>query len=131
MEDSTIYVKTDKGEVIQIPPIDKLCEMLKIKFNKQQMCLNHYTEAYRKSKLEVYKTEELSRLKKELAIIQKQLQNGFPITEEENKRIKEWVQNHEHNKTIKSYSFIFTPTPIGTDAIVRCNCGKEFRFREL
>ena len=72
---------------------------------------------------------------------------GFPITEEQENKIFEWMREHEKTahglETLDDffeaagaiggmYRYIFLPTSIGTSGVVQCClCGEEFEFQEI
>lgn len=97
-------------------------------------------------KNENYKDEELSKMKAQLEKMQQDYYRGFPISEEEQKSIREWVDKHDkevhHARTLGDklklggccggrYSYHFVPTSIGTIGTVKCSCGAEFTFQDL
>ena len=97
-------------------------------------------------KNENYKNEELSGMRRQLEKMQKDYYRGFPISEEEQKSIREWMDKHDeevHNcRTLKdklrrggcvggTYKYEFIPTSIGAIGIVKCSCGAEFIFQEI
>ena len=97
-------------------------------------------------KNENYKDEELSKMKTQLEKMQQDYYRGFPISEEEQKRIREWVDKHDkevhHARALgdklklggccgSRYSYHFVPTSIGTIGTVKCSCGAEFTFQDL
>ena len=62
---------------------------------------------------------------------------GFPISEEEDKKVKKWMNEHEkkcvrgHGCVGGKYIYKFVPTSIGTIGKVVCSCGEEFTFQDL
>lgn len=97
-------------------------------------------------KNENYKNEELSGMRRQLEKMQKDYYRGFPISEEEQKSIREWMDKHDeevHNcRTLKdklrrggcvggTYKYEFVPTSIGTVGTVKCSCGAEFTFQDI
>ena len=82
-----------------------------------------------------YKDNELKRLNNELSILKEDALRGFPITEAEEEKINEWCREHtsKHPKTGAiggRFSYVFTPTSIGTIGEIMCNdCKKTFCFR--
>lgn len=93
-----------------------------------------------------WKDEALQDMRAEYERMKADYYRGFAITEEEDKRIKEWQKKHEeevHGLTTDKqrlkaggtiggrYSYHFVPTSIGTSGVVRCSCGAEFEFCEL
>lgn len=91
-----------------------------------------------KVKSEKYADEELSRLKSEYDRMKSDYYRGFPISEEEDKNIKEWIKNQQKkNPGIGGaaggrFTYKFTPTGLGTSGtIIDSFTGDEFTFQEL
>lgn len=91
-----------------------------------------------KVKSEKYADEELSRLKSEYDKMKLDYYRGFPISEEEDKNIKEWIKNQQKkNPGIGGaaggrFTYKFTPTGLGTSGtIIDSFTGDEFTFQEL
>lgn len=91
-----------------------------------------------KVKSEKYTDEELSRLKSEYDKMKSDYYRGFPISEEEDKNIKEWIKNQQKkNPGIGGaaggrFTYKFTPTGLGTSGtIIDSFTGDEFTFQEL
>ena len=97
-------------------------------------------------KNENYKDEELSKMKTQLEKMQKDYYRGFPISQEEQKNIREWMDKHDeevhhcHTITDKikrggciggTYKYEFIPTSIGTVGTVKCSCGAAFTFQDM
>ena len=91
-----------------------------------------------KVKSEKYADEELSRLKSEYDRMKSDYYRGFPISEEEDKNIKEWIKNQQKkNPGIGGaaggrFTYKFTPTGLGTSGtIIDSFTGDEFTFQKL
>ena len=91
-----------------------------------------------KVKSEKYADEELSRLKSAYDKMKSDYYRGFPISEEEDKNIKEWIKNQQKkNPGIGGaaggrFTYRFTPTGLGTaGTIIDSFTGDEFTFQEL
>ena len=91
-----------------------------------------------KVKSEKYADEELSRLESEYDRMKSDYYRGFPISEEEDKNIKEWIKNQQKkNPGIGGaaggrFTYKFTPTGLGTSGtIIDSFTGDEFTFQEL
>ena len=91
-----------------------------------------------KVKSEKYTDEELSRLKSEYDKMKSDYYRGFPISEEEDKNIKEWIKNQQKkNPGIGGaaggrFTYKFTPTGLGTSGtIIDSFTGDVFTFQEL
>lgn len=91
-----------------------------------------------KVKSEKYADEELSRLKSEYDRMKSDYYRGFPISEEEDKNIKEWIKKQQEKNpgiggaTGGRFTYKFTPTGLGTvGTIIDGFTGDEFTFQEL
>ena len=91
-----------------------------------------------KVKSEKYADEELSRLKSEYEKMKSDYYRGFPISEEESKKIKEWMNKQiEKNPSTGGaiggrFSYKFIPTGVGTIGIVIDGITDEtFTFSEI
>ena len=91
-----------------------------------------------KVKSEKYADEELSRLKSEYDRMKSDYYRGFPISEEEDKNIKEWIKSQqEKNPGIGGaaggrFTYKFIPTGLGiSGTIIDSFTGDEFTFQEL
>lgn len=95
---------------------------------------------------EHYKDEALVALKEENERLEREASRGFRISEEEYEAINSWMRKHDAEQhglvTLEQraracgcsggrYTYIFTPTGVGTCGVIKCNCGAEFEFREL
>ena len=99
---------------------------------------DYLREEIEKIKSEKYADEELSRLKSEYDKMKLDYYRGFPISEEEDKNIKEWIKNQQKkNPGIGGaaggrFTYKFTPTGLGTSGtIIDSFTGDEFTFQEL
>lgn len=89
--------------------------------------------------------EKIDDLKERISIMRKASMRGFPISEEEQKKIEAWEHKHLKKKHWDKehdcpkydgaiggrFSYHFIPTSIGVVGEVRCSCGKKFCFQEL
>lgn len=89
-------------------------------------------------KSEQYKDEELARLKEENEKLKADYYRGFPISEEEKKKIDEWKNSLPEVPITKlgaiggRYIYEFTPTSIGVSGTIRDSItGRSFEFQEL
>lgn len=88
-------------------------------------------------KSETYKDEELAKMKAEHDKMKDEYYRGFPISEKEGKKIKEWMEKQTEGEDFKSaiggrFHYEFTSTSIGTIGYVIDGVTKErFCFREL
>ena len=91
-----------------------------------------------KVKSEKYADEELSRLKSEYDKMKSDYYRGFPISEEEDKNINEWIKKQQEKNPGSGgaaggrFTYRFTPTGLGTaGTIIDSFTGDEFTFQEL
>lgn len=91
-----------------------------------------------KVKSEKYADEELSRLESEYDRMKSDYYRGFPISEEEDKNIKEWIKNQQEKNpgiggaAVGRFTYKFIPTGLGTSGtIIDSFTGDEFTFQEL
>ena len=99
---------------------------------------DYLTKEIEKVKSEKYADEELSKLKSEYDKMKSDYYRGFPISEEEDKNIKEWIKNQQEKNpgiggaTGGRFTYKFTPTGLGTvGTIIDGFTGDEFTFQEL
>lgn len=126
--------------------ISDLCQGIIDKTDTYEKRIKYLEEENKKLKDEHYKDSEMQRMKTELKKAKEDLYRGFPISEEEEKRIKEWQDKHDAEvhglKTLKErvhaggciggrYSYEFVSTSIGVVGTVKCNCGAKFTFQDL
>ena len=95
-------------------------------------------EEIEKVKSEKYADEELSRMKSEYEKMKSDYYRGFPISEEEGKKINEWIDQqmtkHPGNGGAIGgrFQYVFVPTGVGTAGVVEDTFTNEsFRFQEI
>ena len=137
-------METDKLELIKDGPIIILQS---IKQDLQEI-YNHYrsvvnTNDYlwkenERLKSEAYKDEELSDMKEKYDRMSSSYHRGFPISEDENKKITDWIgeqikKNPSDAGAIGGrFIYEFIPTSIGTIGIVQDTFTKEqLKFQDL
>jgi hypothetical protein len=91
-----------------------------------------------KVKSDTYKDEELAKMKSEYDRMKEAYFRGFPISEEEHKKINEWIdeQMKKHpgigGAIGGRFTYEFLPTGIGTaGTIIDGFTGDKFTFQEL
>lgn len=91
-----------------------------------------------KVKSEKYKDEELSKMKSEYDKMKSDYYRGFPISEEEDKKINEWIESQQKKvpgiggASGGRFTYQFTPTGLGTvGTIIDSFTGDKFTFQEL
>lgn len=119
---------------------------------KKDKEIERLTNENEEMKKEFYKDEsilnmqnKIDNLKSRIDIMRKASMRGFPISEEEQKKIEKWQHKHlkkkhwdkEHDCPKSAgaiggrFSYHFIPTSIGVIGEVKCSCGKKFCFQEL
>lgn len=126
--------------------VTQTLDAIKREFDSQNARIIYLQNQNKKLKEEHYKDTELQKMKEELERVRADMYRGFPISAEEEKRIKEWQDKHNAEvhglKTLKErvraggciggrYSYEFVSTSIGVIGIVKCNCGAKFTFQDL
>ena len=126
--------------------IDTFVEDIKHELQGKDIRIEYLEKQNQKLRDEKYKDNELLRMEVELKAMKEEYYRGFPISEEEQKSIREWVDKHDkevhHARTLGDklklggccggrYSYHFVPTSIGTIGTVKCSCGAEFTFQDL
>lgn len=122
-------------------------ELLKDINTRNELRIKYLEEENKKLKEEHFKDGELAKMKSELETARKNLYRGFPISEDEDKKIEDWCNKHDVEKhglnTLSKklasggciggrYSYHFVPTSIGTVGKVVCEkCGESFTFQDL
>jgi hypothetical protein len=123
------------GNFMSVHDIDHIAEELRTLF-RDISNRNEFLEVQNKKlKSDAYKDEELAMLQDQVAQMRRDAYRSFPITEEEDKAITAWQEQHEakqHNATTSSqrrklqgvsggrYTYVFVPTAIGTSGTCRC-----------
>lgn len=126
--------------------VTQTLDAIKREFDSQNAHIIYLQNQNKKLKEEHYKDTELQKMKEELERVRADMYRGFPISAEDEKRIKEWQDKHDAEvhglKTLKErvraggciggrYSYEFVSTSIGVIGIVKCNCGAKFTFQDL
>lgn len=126
--------------------IDTFVEDIKHELQGKDIRIEYLEKQNQKLRDEKYKDNELLRMKAELKAMKEDYYRGFPISEEEQKSIREWMDKHDeevhHARTLGDklklggccggrYTYKFTPTSIGTIGTVKCGCGAELIFQEI
>ena len=114
--------------------VAELAGQLVDQFEAQERQIKYLQEENRKLKEGVWEKEEVARLKKDYERMQEKCSLGFPITPEQNAKIKEWKKKYEgqHFGAIGgAFTYSFTPTGIGTFATVTGPDGDKLEFQEV
>lgn len=126
--------------------IDTFVEDIKHELQGKDIRIKYLEKQNQELHDEKYKDNELLRMEAELKAVKEDYYRGFPISEEEQKSIREWMDKHDeevhHARTLGDklklggccggrYTYKFIPTSIGTIGTVKCSCGAEFTFQDI
>lgn len=126
--------------------IDTFVEDIKHELQGKDIRIEYLEKQNQELRDEKYKDNELSRMESDLKTMKEDYYRGFPISEEEQKSIREWMDKHDeavhHARTLGDklklggccggrYTYEFTPTSIGTIGTVKCSCGAKFTFQDI
>lgn len=126
--------------------VSDLCQVITDKADVYEKRIKYLEEENKKLKDEHYKDSEMQRMKTELKKAKDDLYRGFPISKEEEEKIKEWQLKHDAEKhglkTMEQrlraggciggrYTYQFVPTGIGTVGEIICSCGEKFTFQNF
>lgn len=136
----------EKGEHITVHPFEECLMAMQKRYEDAEAAIEKLEKENKALKDEHYKDEKLQRMQEELTSLRRAIYRGFPISEEDQKRITRWQKEHDkeaHGITdIKGhlakagaiggdYTYEFVPTSIGTFGSVKCTCGAKFEFQEV
>ena len=84
---------------------------------------------------ESYKDSELQMMKSKCEAMQEELNRGFPITEDEDTKIREWIEKHltKRHKLIVNGRFKYEFqdfAEVSVGSVVCTECGESFTFRQ-
>lgn len=84
---------------------------------------------------ESYKDSELQMMKSKCKAMQEDLRRGFPITEDEDTKIREWIEKHltKRHKLIVNGRFKYEFqdfAEVSVGSVVCTECGESFTFRQ-
>lgn len=126
--------------------IDTFVEDIKHELQGKDIRIEYLEKQNQELRDEKYKDNELLRMESELKTMKEDYYRGFPISEEEQTSIREWMNKHDeevhHARTLDDklklggccggrYTYEFTPTSIGTIGTVKCSCGAKFTFQDM
>lgn len=136
----------ETGSWCKVYELDKALRAIKVRNMNDIDRIRRLEEENKKLKEENYKDEEMAAMKARLDKMQEDYYRGFPISEEEKKKIEGWKNKHDrYVHMIRSiddrleiggsiggrYKYEFIPTSIGTIGVVKCRCGEQFVFRDI
>ena len=93
-------------------------------------------EENKRLKDEAYKDSELQMMKSKMQAMQEELNRGFPITEDEDTKIREWIEKHltKRHKLIMNGRFKYEFqdfAEVSVGSVVCTECGESFTFRQF
>lgn len=144
--DNIEYSFIENDKLVTVYGFDDCMDSIQKRFKRHQETIEHLQEENQNLKSEHYKDETIQQLTAKLKRAERELYIGFPISESENKAIKEWQDRHEkeihgletleqklsaHGAIGGTYTYEFIPTSVGTIGTIKCNCGAEFTFQDI
>ena len=124
----------------------ELIEELKNRFDRQEDRIKYLEEQNKKIQEKNWAEEKYQKMQSRYEAMQRDYYRGFPISEEEEKKIKAWQKKHDIEKhkadTLEKrlrlegvsggrFKYIFVPTSIGISGCVQCSCGERFCFQDF
>ena len=121
------------GHTLEVPSINDLCLALKEKFARQERELEMLRVENDKLKTGIWREEEMSRLKSKYDKMEKEYHRGFPISEQEQEVISQFIAEHraDYGAICGGFTYRFVPTSIGVASSIVALNGDELVFREL
>lgn len=134
------------GEWCTVYELDKALKAIKVRHMHDMDRIKCLEEENKRLKEETYKDDKLLLMKNRLERMEKDYYRGFPISEKEEKSIREWINKHDeevhgcHTSEEKlrrggaiggTYTYEFIPTSIGTIGTIKCSCGATFTFQDM
>ena len=120
-------------EFTKVRPLDESFNSIKERFNGLVESNQSLQEKLKEIQDEKWTDKRLQEMNEELEKMRREYYRGFPIRDEERKKIDEWLVNHRHygGAIGGSHTYEFSPTSIGTIGKIKCMCGEEFIFVDL
>lgn len=133
------YTVFRDNDFIHVYDLDDCLKAITQRNKDQEDRIKSLQEELNKARAETYKDEVIAKLTQENETLWENSQRGFVVSKEEDDKIVEWMRKHREEKHQGRgdgaiggrFSWIFTPTSIGTIGMVQCICGETFTFREL
>lgn len=134
-QDKRYTVYTEGGKLIEVPPVDEICDAIKMRVRRAEEREESAVKAMEEMREEKWKDNQLQQMQNELHALRQNYYRGFPISAHEQNDINDWQDNHwitQHNALDLetrlnqmgaiggSFKYEFIPTSIGT--IGRCIC---------
>ena len=132
---TVVRYDSEKGdyEFVEVHPLDESLSSIKERFNDLVESNQSLQEKLQEIKDEKWADKRLQEMNEKLEKMRREYYRGFPISDEEQKKIDEWLVNHRHygGAIGGSHTYEFNPTSIGTFGKIKCMCGEEFTFVDL
>lgn len=135
----------EDGTFTNVYSLRECFRAIRVRNNQNIERIRYLEEVNKDLKDEHYKDEELSNMKDAFERMRDDYFRGFPISQEEDKAIHHWMDQHDkevHNLVTSEqkmlaggvsggrFSYHFYPTGIDVFGVVKCSCGAEFTFKE-
>lgn len=125
----------EKGdyEFTEIHPLDESLDSIRERFDDLIESNRSLQDKIKELKDEKWADKRLQQMREELEKMRREYYRGFPIRDEEQKKIDEWLVNHHHygGAIGGTHTYEFIPTSIGTIGKIKCSCGEELTFVDL
>lgn len=137
----------ETGKIQTVYKLEDCLNAIRIRNDSNEKRIKRLEEEIKRLREEHYKDNELQKMKSKLERMEKDYYRGFPISEEDEKAIRDWEKEHVAKmhglKTTDdrmrisgaiggNWSYEFIPTSIGVSGCVKCNsCGEKFEFQEI
>lgn len=125
--------ETGQYEFKHVHPLNECIDSINERFNDLIESNQSLQERLKEIQDEKWADDRLQQMREELERMRRDYYRGFPISDDEQKKIDQWMKNHTHpcGAIGGAHSYIFTPTSIGTVGKIKCMCGEEFTFVDL
>lgn len=139
------YSTYSDGAYTHVVSLDESVRSIKAHIRSVEMRNKYLEEENARLKDEAYKDTQLQEMRESMERMRQEIRYGFPVDEEEHRRLEEWKRKHDEEahgadysqKKFRysgaiggSYTYRFTPTSIGTFGTCVCSCGAKFDFQE-
>ena len=124
---------SDKLVINHMHPIDQSLRNIRQHFTDITKTNERLSERIQELMDEKWTDKRLADMQAELDQMRIDYHRGFPISEKEQEKIREWKKSHQHygGAIGGTFTYEFTPTSIGTVGEIKCTCGEHFTFRDL
>ena len=134
------YYTHINGKYTEVKNFDDILDNLRYLHEDQEHRIQQLEEQNKYLKDEHYKDNELQAMKNTVENLCKEIRLGFPVSEEEDLRLRDWqyshMVNHHHDMRYKkiaspNYSYSFSITPLGAVGYTYCEQCSELVRRQL